>query len=135
MVPIRVTLIALPFAGFAALAATPASAAAKGCDVEVNRSYADGTYEVTKQIMPNKDCVCYIQTGKDPQSAAIEQKIVALRRARECDDAVVMAIPAGSKAVAGATAGSSFMKIVPALAAAGAATAAVAASAGGPSSP
>jgi hypothetical protein len=118
MKPIHAAMLGVPFAGLMLLAtAGPASAASKGCDVQVNRTYADGTYEVTKQVMPNHDCVCYIQTGKNPQSAGIEQRIVALRRARSCDDAVVMAIPAGSHAVPGAAAGAAAFRILPALAA------------------
>jgi hypothetical protein len=117
----------IPFAGLLLLASSPASAATGTCDVTVNRTYANGTYEVTKQVMPNKDCICYIQTGSEPQDTGIEQRITAVRKSRRCDDAVVMAIPPGSQAVPGAVAGIAGMKILPALAAMAAAGAGIAA--------
>ncbi len=129
----------MPITAFALLLGTPAFAEAKGktCDVTVDRNYASGIYEVTRQELPNGDCICYIQTGPEPQSEGVEGRIVSLRKARSCADAVVMAVPAGQAAAPGVAAGASNFGLVAAgvAAAAGIGVAASSSSGGGPSSP
>ncbi len=114
--------------------AAPASESGK-CEVKVDRTYTDGTYQVWKQQTENGECRCYVQTGKAPQSETIEQSIAALVRDRECDGAPVQAVASlgGPAALAvGGTGAGTVAAGVGVLAAAGAG---VAASGGGNDSP
>jgi len=133
---VRVGLLVIGLMGglLTALASPAQAAEDNKCLVTVNRDYANDTYEVTRQVLANGDCVCYIQTGREPQSTDIERKIVNLRRERECAAATVMAVPAGHSVAATSTVGK--FTVLP-FAAAAAAAAAIAAGSGNgnPASP
>ena len=101
----------LKIVGLAALvpaALLSASALAQSdntCEVTVDRSQAAGTYAVTKQVLENGDCICYLYTGPAAEQATtLENRIRDLQRTRSCDDAPVMAVAGGAAAVGGAAA-------------------------------
>lgn len=129
-----------PVAGLLAVPAMPSVAFAQEggkCTVTLDRTYSADTYYVTRQEAEKGGCVCYIQTGPDTQSAAVEGKIAALQEAKECGNADnVMAIPAGYQA---SSSGVGSFSLIPAIAAVGVAAAGVAVALdnddGGPASP
>jgi len=113
----------------------------KKCAVKVDRTQEAGTYDVTRQVLENGDCICYVYTGPKPQSDTIERAIADLQERRECRDAKVMIIPPAGGAAVAAAGGTGFLPalgIGPLLGVAGAGAAAaagVAASTNSPDSP
>lgn len=98
--------------GFAYAAASRAAqqdmgggADGKKCAVKVDRSQSDGTYDVTRQVLENGDCICFVYTGPRPQADTIERAITRLQEVRECPDAKVMMVPGAVAVGAGAGAG------------------------------
>ena len=115
--------------------AAPANESGK-CEVKVDRTYTDGTYQVWKQQTENGECRCYVQTGKAPQSETIEQSIAALVRDRECDGAPVQAVASlGGAAIGGGAAGIGGGAVAAGVGVAAAAGIGIAASGGGNDSP
>lgn len=74
--------------------------AAAQCRVVVDRSQAGGTFDVTRQVSANGDCVCYVYTGPQSQSSSVEGNIAALVRNRSCANARPMDVP-GEEAASG----------------------------------
>lgn len=94
--------------GSTALPTVALAAPGDKCDVKVDRTYADGTYQVWKQEAQDGKCRCYVQTGKQPQADTIEQSIAALMRDRTCDSAPIQAVVSLGGAAAGAGGGGLF---------------------------
>lgn len=116
-------------------ASAQATGSAKTCKVTVDRSQEDGTFVVQRQELENADCVCYIYSGKDPQSADIESKIAGVISAQACPEAPLVAVPGVAAAGAvGAGIGGAGLGLA-GLAAAGGAAAALSGGEDGPSSP
>ena len=74
--------------------------AAGQCRVVVDRSQAGGTFDVTRQVSADGDCVCYVYTGPQPQSSSVEDNIASLVRNRSCANARAMDV-AGEEAASG----------------------------------
>lgn len=93
------------------LAATSASAEDdpsndRKCMVTVDRSREDGVYDVTRQVLSDGSCICYVYTGSPDQSDAIEQQISVLQQRRTCPSAKLVNVPgAGSGSGLGAGTG------------------------------
>ncbi len=69
----------------------------KKCQVTVDRrAEFDGTYDVTRQVLENGDCICYVYTGQMRQSDTIEKAIASLQESGLCPDAKVALVPAGA---------------------------------------
>lgn len=77
------------------------------CRVDVSRTGADGSADITRQVLDNGKCVCIVTTGQEASNGAAEDTVKALRKDRTC---------AAAPLVAGASPG-----VAPAAAAAGAA--------------
>ena len=74
--------------------------AAGQCRVVVDRSQADGVFDLTRQVFADGDCVCYVYTGPQPQSSSVEGNIASLVRDRSCANARLMNVP-GEEATGG----------------------------------
>lgn len=94
--------------GSTALPTVAVAAPGDKCEVKLDRTYADGTYQVWKQEAQDGKCRCYVQTGKQPQSDTIERSIADLMRDRTCDSAPVQAVVSLGGATAGAGAAGLF---------------------------
>ena len=84
----------------------------KKCAVKVDRTQEAGTYDVTRQVLENGDCICYVYTGAKPQSDTIERAIADLQERRECRDAKVMIVPPAAGAAAAAAGGTGFLPVL-----------------------
>lgn len=73
------------------------------CRVDVNRTGADGSADITRQVLENGKCVCIITTGQAASNGPAEDTVKALLRDRTCAGAPLAAVNPG--AVAGAAAG------------------------------
>jgi hypothetical protein len=102
-------LAAAAFVPALALFGLAQPAAAQGasdklCKVTIDRTQTAGTYDVTRQVFEDGNCICYVYTGPKPQADSIESAITELLGAKKCPDARVQQI-AGPMPVAGALAG------------------------------
>lgn len=79
---------------------TSSGDATRQCRVVVDRSQADGVFDVTRQVAADGDCVCYVYTGPQPQSSSVEGNIASLVRNRSCANARLMNVP-GEEAAGG----------------------------------
>ncbi|MFC0588670.1 hypothetical protein ACFFF7_04530 [Novosphingobium aquiterrae] len=66
------------------------------CRVDVIRSGAAGTADVTRQVLDNGGCVCIVTTGAAASNGSAEDIVRALLRDRTCDGAPLAAAAAGS---------------------------------------
>ena len=85
--------------------------AAAQCRVVVDRSQADGVFDITRQVAADGDCVCYVYTGPQPQSSEVEGNIATLARDRTCANARLMNVP-GKEAAGGGLSGSQTARLV-----------------------
>jgi hypothetical protein len=115
--------------GSFAAAAEGGTADAKQCEVKIDRSKEAGTYNVTRQVYEDGNCICYAYTGPNTQASSIESAISELLASKSCSGAPVQMI-AGSAAVAGVAGagGLGGAAVVAPVVAGGAAAAAIAAS-------
>ena len=99
--------------GFAALipaayliAGTASAAPGDKCEVTVDRSQPVDTYSVTKQVLENDACICYVYTGPaGQQSSVVENRNKSLQASGKCDDATVQMVAGGTAAGVAAAAG------------------------------
>ena len=77
------------------------------CRVDVNRTGAPGSADITRQVLNNGGCVCIITTGQTAQNGSAEDIVKALLRDRTCDGAPLAAVanPGVTPAAAAASGG------------------------------
>jgi hypothetical protein len=90
------------------------------CKVDVIRTGAPGSADITRQVLDNGTCVCTITTGPSNGNGAAEGIVGDLLRDRTCDGA-----PAPGEKPAAAGGPFSLLPVLGAVAAAGGAAAAV----------
>lgn len=86
------------------------------CRVDVIRTGADGSADISRQVLANGKCVCIITTGQEATNGSAEDTVKALRHDRTCAGAPLAAANPGvaPAAVAGA-AGSGTGALIPVL--------------------
>ncbi len=57
------------------------------CVVNVDRSAAANSYDVTRTVNQGGQCVCYVRTGPESQGGNAEALLAALLRSRDCSTA------------------------------------------------
>lgn len=62
------------------------------CRVDVVRSGAPGTADITRQVLNNGGCVCIVTTGQAASNGSAEDIVKALLRDRTCDGAPAAAV-------------------------------------------
>lgn len=73
---------------------------ARVCEVVVDRSQREGSFDVTLQEAADGKCLCHVYTGPVSQDESVEAKIARIQKERKCPDGVLMAV-AGPANVAG----------------------------------
>lgn len=79
--------------------------AADRCRVDVIRSGAAGTADITRQVLDNGQCVCIVTTGPAQSNGAAEEVVKALLRERTCASAPLAAVTGTNPGVGGAVSG------------------------------
>lgn len=86
------------------------------CKVTIDRSQAEGVYDVTRQVYGDGSCVCYAYTQPvKPASDPVEKMISALLERKTCPAARLLSVPgsggAGAAAATGGGAAAAFAAI------------------------
>lgn len=82
--------------GAAVASAAAGGVGAKSCAVSVDRSQIAGTYSVTRQVMRNGDCMCYVYASPKG-SAGVERAIASVMQTRKCGSVAGLADAAASQ--------------------------------------
>lgn len=66
------------------------------CSVTLERSQPDNVFDVTRQILEDGSCNCFVYTGATTQREDVENRVTRVLQERRCPDAEVMRIARGS---------------------------------------